>query len=194
MSSNQNGSSCRTTSWGAAIVLGLIGVFLALNWLGWGLFWSLIAGIVVFFVLGFLLVSMLCGADEASAEQAPAPETAPKPAPAPEPVAEVAKAPAAASDAGGKPAMLDGPRDNKADDLKKIKGVGPGLEKALNEMGVFHFDQMAGWTASEVAWVDENLLRFKGRATRDNWVDQAKTLAGGGDTEFSNRVKKGDVY
>ena len=38
-------------------------------------------------------------------------------------------------------------------------------------------DQVAAWRASEVAWVDENLEGFKGRVSRDNWVDQAKKLA-----------------
>jgi NADH-quinone oxidoreductase subunit E len=61
-------------------------------------------------------------------------------------------------------------------------------------MGVYHFDQIAAWTATEMAWVNANLQGFKGRATRDNWVEQAKTLAAGGETEFSKRVDKGSVY
>ena len=61
-------------------------------------------------------------------------------------------------------------------------------------MGFFHFDQVAAWTETEVAWVDQNLEGFKGRVTRDKWVDQAKLLATGAETEFSSRVKKGDVY
>ena len=105
-----------------------------------------------------------------------------------------AAAPAAASGEGVKPKMLKAPGKGGADDLKAIKGIGPGLEALLNEMGVFHFAQIAGWTGDEIAWVDQNLLRFKGRASRDNWVDQAKVLAEGGETEFSNRVAKGDVY
>ena len=40
---------------------------------------------------------------------------------------------------------------------------------------------MAAWTADEVAWVDENLEGFKGRVSRDDWVEQAKILAAGGD-------------
>ena len=94
----------------------------------------------------------------------------------------------------GKPAGLDGPRDGGADDLKMIKGVGPKLEQMLNGMGFYHFDQIAGWSASEVAWVDENLPGFKGRVSRDNWIDQAKTLAAGGETDFSKRVEDGGVY
>lgn len=80
-----------------------------------------------------------------------------------------------------------------ADNLKEIKGVGPGLEKTLNGMGIYKFAQIAAWGASEIAWVDAR-LRFKGRIERDNWVDQAKTLASGGETEFSARVDKGDIY
>ncbi|MEL7092233.1 MAG: NADH-quinone oxidoreductase subunit NuoE [Pseudomonadota bacterium] len=105
------------------------------------------------------------------------------------------KAPAekATSDAatGTKPQLLDAPRDGGADDLKLIKGVGPGLEKELNGKGVYHFDQIAAWTADEVAWADQHLVRFKGRISRDDWVTQAKALAAGEETEFSQRAKKG---
>ncbi|MFZ7090473.1 NADH-quinone oxidoreductase subunit E [Primorskyibacter sp. 2E233] len=95
---------------------------------------------------------------------------------------------------GTKPEALDGPRGGQADDLKQIKGIGPKLEKLCNSLGFYHFDQIASWSEAEVAWVDANLEGFKGRVTRDTWVSQAKTLASGGETEFSNRVKKGDVY
>ncbi|MFB9150780.1 NADH-quinone oxidoreductase subunit E [Roseovarius ramblicola] len=102
---------------------------------------------------------------------------------------------AGSAPAGGtRPATLDGPRAGKADDLKKIKGVGPKLEKLANEMGVYHFDQIANWTEAEIAWVDDNLVGFKGRVSRDAWVEQAKLLAEGKETEFSTRVKKGEVY
>ena len=93
-----------------------------------------------------------------------------------------------------KPRAMKAPREGGADDLKMIKGVGPKLEKMLNGMGFFHFDQIAGWTEAELAWVDDNLEGFKGRASRDGWTSQAKLLAEGRQTEFSKRVKKGDVY
>jgi NADH-quinone oxidoreductase subunit E len=126
----------------------------------------------------------------------PRKEAAPKTAKAPATKAPAAKAAAApVSDAAGKkPKMLKTAKKSVADDLKHIKGVGPALENLLNEMGVYHYDQIAGWTADEIAWVDQNLLRFKGRVSRDNWVDQAKILAKGGETEFSKRASKGDVY
>lgn len=94
---------------------------------------------------------------------------------------------------GTKPATLAVARDGGADDLKKIKGVGPKLEKLLNSMGYFHYDQIAAWTAAEVAWVDENLTGFKGRVSRDDWVPQARLLAAGGETEFSARSDEGGV-
>ena len=84
-----------------------------------------------------------------------------------------------------KPEMLTEARGTP-DDLKKIKGVGPKLEGVLNELGVWHFWQIASWTATEVAWVDTR-LKFKGRIERDGWIEQAKTLADGGETEFSSR-------
>ena len=95
---------------------------------------------------------------------------------------------------GTKPELLSEAREGGPDDLKYIKGVGPKLEQALHDMGVFHFDQIASWTDEEVAWADQNLVGFKGRVSRDDWVSQAKILAEGGTTEFSDRAKKGDVY
>jgi len=76
-----------------------------------------------------------------------------------------------------KPPVLSAPRNGKADDLKKIRGVGPRLEKTLNDLGIYHFDQISGWGADEIAWVDDN-LSFKGRIERDGWVSQAKRLKG----------------
>lgn len=78
---------------------------------------------------------------------------------------------------GSKPEGLSAARDGQPDDLKRIKGVGPKLEALLNELGYFHFDQIAAWNADEVAWVDQNLKGFKGRVTRDSWVAQAAELA-----------------
>ncbi|MEM6477909.1 MAG: hypothetical protein AAF647_02560 [Pseudomonadota bacterium] len=127
------------------------------------------------------------------------PATDPAPEPAPEPVAEDSKdfdgdGIIEGEDEGVKPEALSEARGGAPDDLKRIKGIGPKLEKLCFKLGFFHFDQIASWTADEVAWVDANLEGFKGRVTRDSWVDQAKLLAEGGETEFSKKVDKGDVY
>lgn len=125
---------------------------------------------------------------EATAETAAQAATAPTPTPAPTPAAADPAAAPEAAPAGGaetetpvgtKPATLQAARGGQPDDLKQIKGVGPKMETMLHGMGFFHFDQIAAWTPAELAWVDENLTGFKGRATRDNWVAQAKALARG---------------
>lgn len=94
---------------------------------------------------------------------------APEMAPAAEPASFVGRA--------TKPQGLDAPRGGMADDLKEISGVGPKMEDLLHTLGYYHFDQIADWSPSEVAWVDDNLEGFKGRVTRDQWQIQARKLA-----------------
>ncbi|WP_439154627.1 50S ribosomal protein L21 [Yoonia sp.] len=65
-----------------------------------------------------------------------------------------------------------------ADDLKKLSGVGPALEKKLLEAGVTTFAQIAAWTEADVAAMDEK-LSFKGRIEREGWIAQAAELAKG---------------
>jgi NADH-quinone oxidoreductase subunit E len=85
---------------------------------------------------------------------------------------------------------LTAPRGGKADDLKMIDGVGPALEKLVNSLGFYHFDQIAAWTEADVALVDAEMKSFKGRATRDKWVLQAKILANGGTAEEAAAAAK----
>jgi NADH-quinone oxidoreductase subunit E len=116
------------------------------------------------------------------------------------PAAKVAAKPAAPAPADGvaaagtKPAALTEARGGKADDLKLIKGIGPKLEQLCHRLGFYHYDQIANWTAAEVAWVDDNLEGFKGRVTRDTWVAQAKILAEGGQTDFAKKAEEGKIY
>ena len=91
-----------------------------------------------------------------------------------------------------KPVLLTEPRHGEKDNLTRIKGIGLKIEESLNEIGVFHFDQIAAWDADNIAWADRT-LGFPGRAKRENWVEQAATLAQGEETEFSKRVDKGEV-
>lgn len=107
-----------------------------------------------------------------------------------QPVAGDAAKPAAV--AGIKPEVLKAPRKGKADDLKLIWGIGPKLEALCNRLGFFHFDQIAAWTEAELAWVDDNLEGFKGRASREKWVAQAKVLAAGGTADEAERVARGE--
>lgn len=141
--------------------------------------------------------STTASASPAAAPAAAAPAAVaptPAPAPAPEPKPEPTPAPSGEVSDSDKPEMLSAAREGGPDDLKMIKGIGPKLEQMLHGMGIYHFDQIAKWTDRELAWVDANLEGFKGRASRDEWIPQAKTLAAGGETEFSGRVKDGDVY
>ena len=88
------------------------------------------------------------------------------------------RGPALDPSASGALTTLAKARDGGPDKLTKIKGIGPKLQELLFSMGFFHFDQIASWDKSQVAWVDENLDGFKGRASRDDWVAQAFSLSG----------------
>ncbi|MDR5651301.1 NADH-quinone oxidoreductase subunit E [Ruixingdingia sedimenti] len=100
--------------------------------------------------------------------------------------------PAPVADAGVKPVGLTEARGGAADDLQKIEGIGPVLEKLCHELGIFHFDQIAAWGPEEVAWMDGNLKGFRGRVTRDRWVAQAKLIGEVGMEEFLRRAKTND--
>lgn len=112
---------------------------------------------------------------------------APAPAPAPMPKVE-------GEDliAGKRPLGLMAPRGGQADDLKLIKGIGRQNEGRLHGLGIWHFDQIGGWTKENVDWVG-SYLAFPGRIERESWVSQAKELAAGAETEFARRVKRGEI-
>ena len=104
----------------------------------------------------------------------PAPKATEKKAAKPKKAAPAAAAAEAVEESA--PETLSAPRGGQADDLKKISGVGPKLEALLNEMGFWHFAQIAAWTPAEIAWVDSR-LKFKGRIERDGWIAQATEFA-----------------
>ena len=173
----------------------LLLLFGAMGFFGALLCGAIVTAVILFvMMLGWLDRLAPPGDDKSTTISAPAkttPSRTVEPNAAPAPVDDSADAanatptdvtaqvdPAAAPQADtGKPDALAAPRAGGADDLKQIKGVGPKLEMMLNGMGIYHFDQVAAWGAAEEKWVDENLQGFKGRATRDKWVEQAKTLA-----------------
>ncbi len=86
------------------------------------------------------------------------------------------KAPQKSVSDKSKPHILKRPREGRADHLQRILGIGPKIEDLLNELGVFHYDQIAGWDDDNLAWVNQ-YLRFKGRIERENWIEQAAALA-----------------
>ena len=72
------------------------------------------------------------------------------------------------------PELLETP-DGTPDDLTEIKGIGAKLSAMLNDLGVFHFSQIASWTDADGEWIDDQLA-FKGRVAREQWIAQAKSL------------------
>lgn len=77
-------------------------------------------------------------------------------------------------------------------DLKRIRGIGVLIEKKLYSMGVTSYEQVANWTRADIDRISQ-ILDFKGRIERENWIEQARILASGGQTEFSRRVDRGDA-
>jgi NADH-quinone oxidoreductase subunit E len=119
-------------------------------------------------------VKRIDGTEQPTQEAAPVAKAAPSKT-ASKPAAK--KAPKPAATEATRPAALDAAREGGADNLKQIKGVGPKLEALLHSLGIFHFDQIAGWEEAEIAWMDSHLEGFTGRVTRDNWVAQAKEFS-----------------
>lgn len=84
------------------------------------------------------------------------------------------------------------PAGDRHDDLKRIRGVGVLIEKRLNSLGIYSYEQIANWSGADIDRISQ-ILDFKGRIERENWVEQARILASGGQTEFSRRVDRGEV-
>ncbi|AGT09576.1 hypothetical protein [Paracoccus aminophilus] len=156
-------------------------------------------------------VSVAPAVAKAPAPIAPTPELASEPVAAPEPVLEPvetltqAAPPAAARDEDVAPkdkagkdkgtkakdgkdkSAKDKSKDKakakkqKPDDLKRINGIGPKVEEALNKLGVSRFVEIAAWGADEIADYTKKLGRRGARIESDDWVGQAKQLSEGAD-------------
>lgn len=135
-------------------------------------------------IIGYLLRARIFGGSKSAPQtQAKTASADAKSSASAQPAAASAAAKPAAAKPVAKPAKvavmpekLNAPRDGKKDNLKLIKGVGPKIEGKLNDMGIFHFEQIAVWDKAEIAKFDEQ-LSFKGRIDRERWVPQAKALA-----------------
>jgi predicted flap endonuclease-1-like 5' DNA nuclease len=126
-------------------------------------------------------------------QPAPAPTPAPAPAAAPaggngSPVSDVAHLRSVRSEAliGEEGARAQGRPFSDFDDLKRIRGIGVLIEKKLNSLGITHYEQVANWTGADIERFSR-ILDFKGRIEREHWIEQARILATGGQTEFSRR-------
>ncbi|PRD41262.1 hypothetical protein C5748_22430 [Phyllobacterium phragmitis] len=102
----------------------------------------------------------------------------------------VSSASTAPSHPGRKPPVLASKNITDRDDLKLIKGIGPKNERVLNALGIHTFRQIAAWTPEEAEWMGHHMA-FPGRIERELWIDQAKVLAAGGETEHSRAVRAG---
>jgi len=69
-------------------------------------------------------------------------------------------------------APINGSRDN----LKAIKGVGPAIEKTLNEMGIFRYQQIADMSEYDIDRIAKRLKGFRSRIYREDWIGQARDL------------------
>ena len=127
------------------------------------------------------------------AAKPPAAPVPPDPVPVQSPAAPPVSGDAAASDPSWQPrsrasnTSSRGPRN----DLKRIKGIGVVIDKKLEAMGITTYEQIAAWTTADIDKVS-NALDFKGRIEREQWVQQARILSGGGQTDFSRRMDRGD--
>jgi predicted flap endonuclease-1-like 5' DNA nuclease len=99
---------------------------------------------------------------------------------------------AGAFHSGSRPPGIVAPAEGEADDLKRIKGMGPEIEKACNALGIYQFRQIANWTPGEAIWVGHH-IGFPGRIEREHWIAQARLLGSGAETEHSRAVKSGIV-
>jgi predicted flap endonuclease-1-like 5' DNA nuclease len=78
------------------------------------------------------------------------------------------------------------------EDLKRIRGIGVLIEKKLHSLGITTYEQVANWTVADIDRISQ-LLDFRGRIERENWIEQARILASGGQTEFSRRADRGEA-
>lgn len=120
-------------------------------------------------------------APDAAEMPRPAPAAAPvsAPAPAPAPIRAPAAAPVPTPAPVPAPAAAPAAATPIASDLTQIKGLGPKLAATLAEQGITRVEQIAALTPDAAAALDAKLGVFKGRMTRDRWIEQATLLSAG---------------
>ena len=132
------------------------------------------------------LTSTAAASRSSTAKSTPAKSaSAPKPAAA-KSVAPKATPKTAVAPAAKKAATVPNAAAGKADNLRRLIGIGPVNEKLLKGQGVTTFAQIAAWTPADIERI-EHALQFGGRVEREHWVEQAKLLAAGDEAEFARR-------
>lgn len=91
-----------------------------------------------------------------------------------------------------KPLVLSSPKPTGKDNLKKIKGINSKIESDLNNIGIYHFEQIAKWSNKNAEWI-EAYLSIQGSAKNNQWIEQAKILQTGKETIYSQKVLDGEI-
>lgn len=131
------------------------------------------------------LMSTPAAATSAATKAAPAKPAAAK-KPAAKPAAKTAAPKKAAAPAAKKAAAPQAAATGKADNLRRLIGIGPVNERLLKGLSVTTYAQIAAWTADDVKRIEE-VLNFDGRIAREKWIEQAKLLAAGNEAEFARQ-------
>ncbi len=71
---------------------------------------------------------------------------------------------------------LSSAEPHEKDDLTRIEGIGPFIEKKLNGIGIYTYQQIARFDQAKIEQVTRDIQFFEGRIERDNWVGQAQRL------------------
>ncbi|WP_167524503.1 MULTISPECIES: proton-conducting membrane transporter [unclassified Mesorhizobium] len=123
---------------------------------------------------------------KAAAKPAATKSAAAKPAARSTAASKPAARTAAPKAAAKKAAPASGKAAAKADNLRRLIGIGPVNEKLLKGQGVTSYAQIAAWTDADVKRIEE-VLNFDGRIAREKWIEQAKLLASGNEAEFARQ-------
>lgn len=91
-----------------------------------------------------------------------------------------------------KPLILTCPKLSGKDALIKIKGINKKIENDLNNLGIYHFEQISKWSNKNTEWIEEFLL-LPGIARANQWVEQARILYSGKDTPYSLQLENGEI-
>ncbi len=160
-------SSRQTLAWSLAIVVGGAGFYLAQIQEGYGMFGALVSALAAFFVFGYILSRIL--------------RRAPKEITTGEGTAARSQESLANAEIATLKKVAHGEKNHAGDDLKQIKGIGPGIERQLNELDIFRFAQIADWSHAKTGLGGTSLsggldAKLAARAARENWVAQAQEL------------------